>query len=130
MTPGCATYQALRKLNSRPSSQTTEVRSLDGWIISKHVAVCEHWAECFEKLHQADPPASGVTILVLDSSISKVPPILTENRELNTKLKGSKVTGKCGIPAELLKARGEPMAYGLHAILAVIWLSGTFPLTC
>ncbi|XP_069972978.1 uncharacterized protein [Penaeus vannamei] len=36
-------------------------------------------------------------------------------------LKGGKAAGICDIPAELLKAGVDPMARGLHAVLAVIW---------
>ncbi|XP_069982357.1 uncharacterized protein [Penaeus vannamei] len=43
------------------------------------------------------------------------------------KLKGGKAAGICEVPAELLKAGGEPMARGLHAVLAAIWQSGSIP---
>ncbi|XP_069998501.1 uncharacterized protein [Penaeus vannamei] len=42
-------------------------------------------------------------------------------------MKSGKAAGICGIPAELLKAGGEPMVHGLHAILAAIQPSGTIP---
>lgn len=42
-------YQTLRKLNSNPSPRMSAVRSVDGWIISDNVGVCEHWAEYFEQ---------------------------------------------------------------------------------
>ncbi|XP_069999421.1 uncharacterized protein [Penaeus vannamei] len=38
-------------------------------------------------------------------------------------LKSGKAAGICGIPAELLKAGGEPIARGLHSVLAAIWRS-------
>ncbi|XP_069972146.1 uncharacterized protein [Penaeus vannamei] len=44
-----------------------------------------------------------------------------------SKLKSGKAAGICGIPAELLKAGGEPIARALHAVLAAIWRSGTIP---
>ncbi|XP_069972960.1 uncharacterized protein [Penaeus vannamei] len=44
-------YQALRKLNSKPSSQVTAVRSVSGQIISGPVVVRERWAEYFEQLY-------------------------------------------------------------------------------
>lgn len=52
----CPAYQALRKLNFKPPSQTTAVCSMDEWIISDH-EVLECWAENFEQLYQVDPPA-------------------------------------------------------------------------
>ena len=125
-------YQALRKLNSKPSSQMTAVRSADGRIISDHVGVRERWAEYFEQLYQVDPPtvsldASDVSVPVPDPPISEEPPTLTEVRMAISKLKSGKAAGICDIPAELLKAGGEPMARGLHTVQTAIWQSGTIP---
>ncbi|XP_069993543.1 uncharacterized protein [Penaeus vannamei] len=44
-----------------------------------------------------------------------------------SQLKSSKAAGTCSIPAELLKAGGEPMVQGLHVVLNATWLSGTNP---
>ena len=125
-------YQALRKLNSKPSSQVTAVRSVSGQIVSDPVAVRGRWAEYFEQLYQVDPPtvnldAGSVEIPLPDPPISEDPPSLTEVRGAISKLKSGKAAGICGIPAELLKAGGEPMARGLHAVLAAIWQSGSVP---
>ncbi|XP_069979404.1 uncharacterized protein [Penaeus vannamei] len=94
-------YQALRKLNSKPSSQV-------------------------------DPPplnldAGSAEIPLLDPPISENPPSLTEFRGAISKLKNGKAAGICGIPDKLLKAGGESMAWGLHAVLSAIWQSGTVP---
>ncbi|XP_069983535.1 uncharacterized protein [Penaeus vannamei] len=129
----CPAYQALRKLNSKPSSQTTAVRLVSGQIVSDPVAVREHWAEYFEQLYQVDPPAvnldaqSAETPLP-DPPISEDPPSLTEVRGAISKLKSGKAAGICGIPAEQLKAGGELMARGLHAVLAAIWQYSSVPL--
>ena len=119
-------YQALRKLNSKPSSQTTAVCSASGQIISDPDGVRVHWTEYFEQLYQVDPPtvnldAGNVETPLLDPPISEDPPSLTSVREVISKLKSGKAAGVCGIPAELLKAGGEPMARGLHAVLSAIW---------
>ena len=42
-------------------------------------------------------------------------------------LKSGEAVGICSVPAELLKAGGEPMVLGLHAVLAAIWQSGSVP---
>ncbi|XP_069981039.1 uncharacterized protein [Penaeus vannamei] len=52
------------------------------------------------------------------------PPLLKLGGAIS-KLKSDKAVGICDIPAELLKAGGEPMVRGLHAVLAAIWRSGT-----
>ena len=123
-------YQALRKLNTKPSSQVTAVRSVGGQIVSDPVAVRERWAEYFEQLYQVDPPtvnldAGNAVVPLPDPPISEDPPSLTEVRGAISKLKSGKAAGICGIPAELLKAGGEPMARGLHAVLAAICRFGT-----
>ncbi|XP_069977711.1 uncharacterized protein [Penaeus vannamei] len=104
-------YQALRKLNSKPSSQVTAVRSVGGQIISDPVVV----------LFNLD--VGSANILLLDPSISENPTILTEVRRAIYKLRSGKAAGS--IPVELLKTDGELMLQGLHAVLAAIWQSGT-----
>ncbi|XP_069975009.1 uncharacterized protein [Penaeus vannamei] len=110
----------------------TAVRSLSGQIVSDPVAVRERWAECFEQMYQVDPlkvdlDVGSVEIPLPDPRISEDPPSLTEVRGAISKLKSGKAAGICVIPAELLKAVGEPMAQSLHAVLAAIWQSGTVP---
>ena len=43
------------------------------------------------------------------------------------KLKGGRAVGVCGIAGELLKAGGEDMIRGLHAVLTAVWQTGTIP---
>ncbi len=68
-------------------------------------------------------------LLTLDSD----PPIdvathsLDEVRKAVADLKGGKVPGGCNISVELLKAGGEAMIHGLHAVLTAVWQSGTIP---
>ena len=125
-------YQALRKLNAKPSPQMSAVRSADGQIVSDPDGVRARWAEYFEQLFRVDPPtdsldAGDVAVPLPDPQISEEPPTLTEVREAISKLKGGKAAGFCGIPAELLKSGGDSMARGLHTVLAAIWQSGTIP---
>ena len=125
-------YQALRKLNAKPSPQMTAVRSADGQIVSDPDGVRARWAEYFEQLFQVEPPTDSlevgdVVIPLPDPQISEEPPSLTEVRVAISKLKGGKAAGFCGIPAELLKFGGDAMARGLHTVLTAIWQSGTIP---
>ncbi|XP_069995874.1 uncharacterized protein [Penaeus vannamei] len=113
------------KLNSKPSSQVTAVRSVSGQIVSDPVAVPERWDEYFEQLYQVDRPtvklyAGSVEIPLPDPPISEDPPSLTEVKGVISKLKSREAAGFCGIPAELLKAGGEPMAWRVHVVLAAI----------
>ncbi|XP_069969587.1 uncharacterized protein [Penaeus vannamei] len=126
------TYQALRKLNSNPSSRMIAIRSVDGQIISDHVGVRERWAEYFEQLYLANPTAVSLDVSVVAIPVPDPPIIedsltLTEAMEAISKPKGGKAPGLCDIYAELLKARDEPMARCLHTILAAIWQSGSIP---
>ncbi|XP_069993549.1 uncharacterized protein [Penaeus vannamei] len=89
-------------------------------------------AEYFEQLYQVDSPkvnlyAGSAVIPLPDPPISEDPPSLTEVRGAISKLKSGKALGICNTPAELLKAHGEPMACGLHAVQAAIWWSVTVP---
>ncbi|XP_069971661.1 uncharacterized protein [Penaeus vannamei] len=118
----------LRNLNSKSSLQVTAVHLVSGQITSDPVAVRERWDEYFEQLYQVDPPTfnfdEGRAVIPLpDPPISEDPSFLTEVREAISKLKSGKSAGICGIPAELLKAVGRPMARGIHAVLATIYCS-------
>ncbi|XP_069985521.1 uncharacterized protein [Penaeus vannamei] len=109
-------------------SQVTAIRLVSGQFVSG-LAVRERWVEYFEQLYQVDSPtvnfnASSAEIPLPDPTISEDPPSLTEVWMVISKLKSGKAAGNCGIPAELLKAGGEPMARGLHA---TICQSGTIP---
>lgn len=75
-------YQALRKVNSKPSC-TGDCYPLSGHIISDQVGVQKCWAEYLEHLYQVDPPivnmdAGSVEISVLDPPINGDPPSLAE----------------------------------------------------
>ena len=58
-----------------------------------------------------------------DSSIYKAPPF----REAVAKLRSGNAAGICNISAELVKAGGEAMIRGLHAVLTVVWHSVIIP---
>ncbi|XP_069996804.1 uncharacterized protein [Penaeus vannamei] len=121
-------YQVLRKLNSKPTSQVTAICSESGQIVSDPVAVRERWAEYFEQLYQVDPPTvnldvGNAEIPSPDPPISENPAFLTEVMGAISKLKNGTAAGICGIPAELLKAGGDPMVQGLHAVLAKVYIS-------
>ena len=62
-----------------------------------------------------------------DPPITEAAPSIDEVKEAVAKLRGRKAAGICNISAELLKARGEAMIRGLHAVLTAVWHSGTFP---
>ncbi|XP_069981369.1 uncharacterized protein [Penaeus vannamei] len=62
----------------------------------------------------------------LKVGLIEVPPTLTELGRWS-KLKGRKAAGICDNPAELLKAGNEPMAWGLHTLLAAICHPGFIP---
>ncbi|XP_069995851.1 uncharacterized protein [Penaeus vannamei] len=106
--------------------------SLSGQIISVPVVVWERWAENFKQLYQVDPPtvnldAGSAEVPLPDPPISEDAPSLTKVRGAISKLKSGKAAGICSIPAELLKAGVEPIAWGLHVVLVAIWWSGTIP---
>ncbi len=89
-------------------------------------------AEYFERLYVAEPPSqqlsfAGVQMLTADPPVDETPPSLAEVREAVNKLKCGKAAGICNVSAEMLKAGGESMIRGLHAVLSAIWQSGTLP---
>ncbi|KAG0727434.1 LINE-1 reverse transcriptase [Chionoecetes opilio] len=90
------------------------------------------WAEYFGQLFTVDPPTeqlhtTGLQAVDADPPIDESAPSLDEVREAVAKLRGGKAAGVCNISAELLKAVGEAMIHGLHAVLTAVWQSGTIP---
>ena len=125
-------YRALKKLRSKSTTQVSSVRTADGRLVSDADEVRARWAEYFEGLYRADPPTrqlptDDVQIAVPDPPIDEAPPSLAEVRMAVAKLKGGRAAGVCGIAGELLKAGGEDMIRGLHAVLTAVWQTGTIP---
>ncbi|KAG0728096.1 putative protein in type-1 retrotransposable element R1DM [Chionoecetes opilio] len=90
------------------------------------------WAEYFGQLFTVDPPTeqlhtTGLQAVDADPPIDETAPSLDEVREAVAKLRGGKASGVCNISAELLKAGGEAIIRGLHAVLTAVWQSGTIP---
>ncbi|KAG0718623.1 Transient receptor potential channel pyrexia [Chionoecetes opilio] len=119
-------YRALKKLRSKFSSRHHGrlVSDMDGQMV--------RWAEYFEQLFTVDPPTeqlhtTGLQAVDADTPIDETAPSLDEVREAVAKLRGGKAAGICNISAELLKHGGEAMIRGLHAVLTVVWQSGTIP---
>lgn len=67
----------------------------------------------------------GVTIPVPGLPIIKELPALSGIRMVISRLRSGEAAGICSNPAGLLKVAGEPMAQDLHAVLDVVWESGT-----
>ena len=93
-----------------------------------------HWAEYLDQLFTVDPPSrqlqtAGLQTLDADPPIDETAPSIGDVKEaVAAKLRGGKAAaGICNIRAELLKAGGEAMIRGLHAVLTAVWHSDTIP---
>ena len=125
-------YRALKKLRSKSTTRTSTIRTAAGRVVSEADEVRACWAEYFERLYVAEPPSrqlslAGVQMAAADPPVVETPPSLTEVREAVSKLKCGKAAGVCNISAEMLKAGGEAMIHGLHAVLSAVWQTGAIP---
>ncbi|KAG0723422.1 Transposon TX1 uncharacterized protein [Chionoecetes opilio] len=125
-------YRALKKLRSKSPSRASAIRTADGRLVSDMDGQMARWAEYFGHLFTVDPPTeqlhtTGLQAVDADPPIDESAPSLDEVREAVAKLRGGKAAGVCNISAELLKAGGEAMIHGLHAVLTAVWQSGTIP---
>ncbi len=66
-------------------------------------------------------------MLAADPPVDETPPSLAEVRESVNKMKCGKAAGICNVSTEMLKAGGEDMIRGLHAVLSAVWQPGTIP---
>ncbi|KAG0721718.1 Chitooligosaccharidolytic beta-N-acetylglucosaminidase [Chionoecetes opilio] len=120
------TYRALKKLRSMSSSRASAIRTADGRLVSDRDGQMARWAEYFGQLFTVDPPTeqlhtTGLQAVDADPPIDETTPSFDEVREAVSKLRGGKAAGVCNISAELLKAGGEAMIRGLHAVLTAVW---------
>ena len=125
-------YRALRKLRSRPVSRLNSVWTADGRLVSGTSEYRARWAEYFEQLYMAEPPSgelpsAGIQPLVAVPPLDEAVPSLDEVKKAVARLKSGRAAGVCDIPAELVKAGGEAMIRGLHAVIEVIWQTGIIP---
>ena len=77
-----------------------------------------HWAEYFEQLFTLEPPSgqlrtAGLQTLDADPPIDETAPSIGDVKE-------QLAAGVCNISVELLKAGGEAMIRGLHAVLTAV----------
>lgn len=125
-------YQALKRLRSKSSSHEISVKAADGSVLTDPDECRTRWAEYFQQLFAAAPPAaqlntSTAVIQIADPPISVAPPTLEETRLAVNRLKGGKAVGVCGIAGEMLKAGGPDVISGLHSVLVAVWESGIIP---
>ncbi|KAG0722447.1 hypothetical protein GWK47_005983 [Chionoecetes opilio] len=118
-------YRALKKLRSKSPSRASAIRAADRRLVSDMDGQMARWAEYFGQLFTVDPPieqlhTTGLRAVDVDPPIDETAPSLDEVREAVAKLRGGKAAGVCNISAELLKARGEAMIRGLHAVLTAV----------
>jgi sorting nexin-29 len=125
-------YQALKRLRSKPPSRVISVKTADGRVLTDPDECRTRWAEYFQQLFVAAPPAtqlntSGIAIRAADPPISTAPPSLEEVRMAVGGLKSGKAVGICGIAGEMLKSGGPDIIGGLHSVLVAVWESGIIP---
>ena len=81
----------------------------------------------YAKVPSGQLRTAGLQTLDADPPIDETAPSIGDVKEAVAKLRGGKAAGICNISAELLKAGGEAMIRGLHAVLTAVWHSGTIP---
>ncbi len=74
-----------------------------------------------------DMALAVVQMLAAYAPVDETPPSLAEVRGAVNKLKCGKAAGICNVSAEMLKAGGEAMIRGLHAVLSAVLQFGTIP---
>ena len=114
-------YRDLKKLHSVSTSWVSAIWTADGCLVSDTDGQMARWAEYFQQFFKVNPPSGYL------QTINEVAASLDEVKEAVARLRGGKATGICNISAELLKAGGEAMIHGLHAVLIAVWYSGTIP---
>ena len=108
------------------------IRTADGYFISDTDRLMARCGENLEQLFLVDPPSeqlqtAGLQTLDVDPLIDEIAPSIDDVREAVAKLRGGKAAGVCNINVELLKAAGEAMMRGLHAVLTAVRHPGTIP---
>ena len=101
--------------------------SIGCWLVASWTEGTDTFSNLrFEQLFTVDPPSeqlrtAGLQTLDADPPIDETAPSISDVKEAVAKLGGGKAPGICNISAELLKAGGEAMIRGLHAVLTAVW---------
>ena len=112
-------YKGIAALrSSTPKFRTVAIKASDGKDLTDDTETKNRWAEYFEQLLAAVPPARelntiGIPVAVADPPISCEPPTIAEISMVVDQLKAGKAAGICGIPGELLRAGGHAVLLSL-----------------
>ena len=117
--------QSLNKIRTKSTSQVSVIGIADGCLSSDADGQMACWPEYFEQLLKDDPPSrqlrtAGLQTLDADPPADETAPSIDDVKEAVAKLRCGKVAGVCNISVELLKAGGEAMTRGLHAVLTAV----------
>ena len=124
-------YEGIKKAVGPKPSKTAPLKSADGAIIKDKSQQMSRWVEHYSELYHRE---TKVTDEALDA-ISPLPCMLELDAEPNLdemisaidRLPLGKAPGMDGIPAEVVKSAGEPLAENLHQLLLKCWHAGEVP---
>ncbi|KAG0729222.1 hypothetical protein GWK47_030777 [Chionoecetes opilio] len=112
--------RALKKLRSKSPSRASAIRTADGRLVSdmdglSTLGSCSRWT-----LQLSSFTTTGLQAVDADPPIDETAPSRRSQRGCS-KVEGWKGSWCLYISAELLKAGGEAMIRGLHAVLTAVW---------
>ena len=119
-------YSAMKTIKQTPKTLSWGIKKVDGSLITNKYEILETWASFYETLY-ADLSNDPEYTVNCENECG-IPPILKPELEFNLKnLKNDKATGTDNIPAELIKAGGEPVINSLLHLFNVILTTNKAP---
>lgn len=118
-------YQKISNQNRHYRPKTNGIRNKEGKIVMEDKLVKEAWIEYFAELLNKNSTQEAVIndtdeIIVQEPTIEEVKQVISSSRN-------SKVPGKDGINAELIKYGGEKLAEHIYELVSHIWKEERIP---
>ncbi len=122
-------YKAINKLSCKPAHPRVPVKNKAGKVLTNMEEQLRRWREHFEEiLNQPCEPTEDLDDNETPSlRIKTDPPSRAEIVQALKEMKNNKAAGIDGIPAEILKADLNVIAYTLLPFFSDIWTSETIP---
>jgi hypothetical protein len=126
----CRLYEKVNLSRRERDPQIDMCRDANGMLLTNDNEVIERWKQYFDRHLNGEEAIREGTVGYLgpvapDSQLP-APDLHKIKREIR-RLKNNKACGRDGLPVELFKHGGEPLAKALHWVIERIWEEETLP---
>ena len=124
-------YQCLKAVHGPKYKASPAIKSKDGVLLTEPAQVLDRWSEHFNGVLNLDSQFDMSVLEEIpqyDTNMSLItPPTIEEVLVSIKQLTSGKAPGADGIPPDVFKQGGDPIAEELHKLFTAIWEEGVVP---